>query len=313
LVLIPRLWADSHDSAHDSKDIAALAGILFALAFGAQYGQHLLARMKKIGPIELFEQKASELIGTLKEVFDEITVEIDAARTASFDGGPLGPRALHTLRRAHDLVQHMELSGATPAGSAAKRYCDLLFKYAKLAARNEDWWAARWALSRIQDLEGEHFKPFAVAYNLGRAHYECAGSSGGEKEEYDFKRKALACFARAAKLDRFDSDAVFWLAYVQDDLKMYDYAIANNRRVLKLRGRGGQAIAARYNIVISLIKKNEMANALRELQQIFPQDEEERKNLEPANTDPELKPLLDDPRYRSRAKQWLRNLTYPTA
>jgi hypothetical protein len=41
----------------DFKALAALATTLLVLALGAQYGQHLFARLKKLGPLELFEKR----------------------------------------------------------------------------------------------------------------------------------------------------------------------------------------------------------------------------------------------------------------
>jgi tetratricopeptide (TPR) repeat protein len=308
LVLLPRLGDDLLDSGHDSKDIAALAGILIVLALGAHSGQRLLARLKKIGPLELFEQKAPELIGLLKEMIEKMDIEMNSVlRTAT---RVLSTRALYAYRRAHDLIQYVEHSGTVPStGSELKYYCDLLLKYSQLATGNLDWWAARWALSRIKELNGENFEPFKVAYNLGRAYDGCADSIADEKEGRNFKRQALACYAKAAKLDRFDSNALFFMAYVQDDLEMFDYAIANNRKVLKLRDRGRQAVAAHYNIAISLIKKNEIADAWAELQQIVPRDDQERRFLLQAWDDKELLPLLRDPRYGGRTTRWLNGVT----
>jgi len=279
----------------DAESLAALAATLLVLALGAQYGQHLFARLKKLGPLELFEREATELIEHLKEILDRLDVEIVHAL-----GTPLSPAAEDTYQNANALIRHVEFSGTAPTSEASKRrFGDLLFKFAQLALQREDWWVARRTLERLRNLLGPDFEGLKVAYNLGMAHLQCS-APGAEGDE--MRREALACFAEAAKRDPFDSDSFFWLAYVQDELGMLDLAIANNRKVLERRH--GYA-PAKYNIVISRIKKGEMDQALADLLAIRWQDEAGLETLHQATADGELRPLLTHPIYGSQARWWL--------
>jgi hypothetical protein len=293
----------------DAKSLAALAATLLVLALGAQYGQHLFARLKKLGPLELFEKEAAELIERLKDVLDRLDVEIDEAL-----GTPLSPAAEETYHYTYAFIRHIEFSGNTPVSEASKkRFGDLLFKFAQLASvrgkvlsRTADWWVARLTLERLRELVGKDFEGFKVAYNLGRAYVECA-VAGPEGDE--LRRKALACFTEAIERDSFDSDSYLWLANVQDQLGMLDLAITNNLKVLERRH--GYA-SAKYNIVISRIKKGEMEQALKDLLAIQPHDDTGKETLRQALTDPELQPLLAHPDHGDRARWWLELHQDPT-
>jgi tetratricopeptide (TPR) repeat protein len=286
----------------DATSLAILTGTLLVLALGAQYGQPLLARLKKLGPLELFEKEATELIERLKEVLERLDVEIGEALST-----PLSPAAEATYHEAYAFIHHVEFSGTTSASEENKRrFGDMLFKFAQLASiraeslsRKADWWVARLTLERLQKFLGKEFEGFRVAYNLGRAYVECAAAGPGGDE---LRRKALDCFAEAAERSPFDSDSYLWLANVQDQLGMLDLAIANNLKALERRH--GYA-SAKYNIVISRIKKGEMAQALADLLAIQPQDDTGEETLRLATTDDELRPLLTHPLYGGQAQWWL--------
>jgi tetratricopeptide (TPR) repeat protein len=221
---------------------------------------------------------------------------------------PISPAAEHAYKSATALLRYIEFSGTKPSSERNKRrYGDLLFKFSQLASKQQDWWAARRALEQLRSLLGDDFEGFKVSYNLGRAYLACADS--GATDGNELRHKALGCFAEAAHRSPFDPDSFFWLAYVQDDLGMLDLAVANNRRVLERRH--GYSLA-KYNIVISRIKKMEMDEALEDLLAITPQDEEGLETLRGALGDTELRPLLQHPTLGSKARWWLEYHQDPT-
>jgi len=305
LLFVPlflRFVAEARAPAPDSKALAALAALLLVLALGAQYGQALFVRLKKLGPLELFEQKAPELIERLNDVLEPLDVDIAKALHP-----PLSPEAEYAYQYANALIRYLEFSGTAPSSEMdKKRFGDLLFKLAQLASLREDWWVARRALERLRSLLGREFEGFKVAYNLGRAYLECAA---GRADRNELLQKALNCFAEAADRNPHDWESFFWLAYVQVDLRMFDPAIANNRKVLELRH--GFA-PAKYNIVISRIKKGEMEQALADLLAIGPHDEQGLDALQKAASDDEIRPLLTHPVHGSRARWWLKHHQDPT-
>ncbi len=288
-----------------AEALVALGIFLLILALGVQYGKELFARLKKLGLLELFEEKAPELIERLREVLEPMNVEI--AMALGTPGTPLSPQGEYIYQNVGALIRYVEISGAAPTSEKnKKRYGDLLFKFGQLALNREDWWVAKRTLEKLQSLLGEDFEGFKVAYNLGMACYQCAKTSANAT---GLRRQALACFAEAARRDPFDADSFFWLAFVQDDLGMCDLAIDNNRKVLERR-RG--FAPAKYNVVISLIKKGQLEQALAGLLDIRPQDEEGLETLEFAPADEEIRPLLSDPIYGNRARWWLDSHQDPT-
>jgi len=303
LILLVGLVDELLGPAPDTKAAAALGATLLVLAFGAQSGQHLLTRIKKIGPLELFELRASEIIEVVREVLDEVDVEIGNAA--------LTPRAQQAYGRTLALVRHVEFSGATPTSDRElKRYGDLLLKCAQLAGVKGDWWVAQWALLRVRSLLGKRFEATKVAYNLGKACYRCASSVA---DGQDLRRRALANFARATRLDPFDAESHFWLAFVQHDLGMFGPAILTYQKVLELASGTLLATKAKYNIVASRIKQGKLDEALADLLEIKPQNQVEWNALFAATEDPDLRPLLADSRFAAQARWWLQRLSDPTA
>src|SRR5258708_1447519 len=90
-----------------AEALAALATVLLILALATQYGRHLFARLKKLGPLELFEKEAPELIERLKEVLEPLDVEMLTALRA-----PLSPEAEDSYQYVFALIRHVEFSGA---------------------------------------------------------------------------------------------------------------------------------------------------------------------------------------------------------
>lgn len=295
----------------DAKAMTTLLPTLLILALAGLYGRHLFARLKKIGPLEFLEEKAPELNQELKNILEPVDVEIDRVL-----GAPSPPAIAYAYRRFLALTQFLEFSGSLSATrkskdkKATEKLSRLFFRVGQLAILADDWWAAQGLLERVRDLSGDKFESFKVSYNLGMAYLQQGLSTkeGSPARAKELLRQAATQFTRATEKNRLDPDSFFWLAYTQDELGMLDLAIMNNRKVLRRR----HAYApAKYNIVISRIKKGQMAKALKDLLAITPEDEAWPEMFSDALTDEELLPLLDHLVYGARARDWLESQQDP--
>lgn len=283
-------------------DLAALGPTAIGvalLAIGLQAGPHLLDRLKSLGPLELFEQRAPELLQRLEKAIDGLDVDFERALRT-----PLEAEAEFLYQRVNMLLLQIELSGVEPGSEAAKKQLGkLLLKSGQLAATRGDWWRAKSRFERIRELVGADFEGVKVSYNLGRAYQQIAEERAGEERKALLKQ-AMGCFQSASQKDPNDPDSLFWLAYVQDDLNMLDLAIANNLEVLR-RNHGDAA--AKYNIAIARIKQGDHAAALRCFLLVTPNDRDGLETLRDAEDDDELKPLLNDPQLGPKARWWIRH------
>jgi tetratricopeptide (TPR) repeat protein len=264
--------------------LITLGMFTLVLALGCQYGQHFFARLKKIGPVELFEQEAPSLLqGLAKAVQDSKT-------TLDHLGAPLSPYTDYVLQRADLGISLLELVGRDQLKSVDKQIWTMMFGIGSVSLQRGEWWRARNRLELLREVAGEDFKAVAVSYNLGLAYWKCAEECP-EQDKDKTLRLAQENFAKATDRDPFDHEAPYMLAYIQDELGLLDLAIQSNRKALLRRS---DFAPARYNLAVSLLKKGEIKKAAEKVLEIREADMEGLETLQFAPSDPELWPLLKD-------------------
>jgi hypothetical protein len=304
VVLLVVLVREATSSRPDYKALGAVCVTILVVAVGAQFGQHLLPRLKKLGPLELFDREAPELIERLRDIIGSADSDITEMIGSTSRALKVPPSVSeYTYSRVIALIRYIEFSGVESLSEKSKRrYGDLLLKCSQLALLRQDWWPAKELMERVKGLLGKDFEGFKVAYHLGQACLHGAWETEEPARKRELQQQALYHFCEAVKREPCDFDSHFFLAYVQDDLRMLDLAIENNCAALDRRFRYAPA---EYNIVISLIKKEEFGAAASSILAIRPDDERGLETLRDATADKELRPLLEHPDYGAQIRWWL--------
>ncbi|HEV7506914.1 MAG TPA: hypothetical protein VGS07_18635 [Thermoanaerobaculia bacterium] len=265
--------------------LISLGTFTVLLALGGQYGQHFFARLKKLGPLELFEKEAPSLLAGLTKAVQDSKITLDHL------GAPLSPSTDYFLRRADLGISLLEFLGRDQFKSLDKQELGtMILRIAILSLQRGDWWRGRNRLELLREIAGEDFKAATVSYNLGVAYWKCAEECP-EQDRDKTLRLAQENFAKATTKDPFDHEAPYMLAYIQDELGLQDLAIQSNWKALRIRS---DFAPARYNLAISLLKKEEIEKAAEKVLGIRPTDMEGLETLQFAPSDPELWPLLKD-------------------
>ncbi|HVT58381.1 MAG TPA: hypothetical protein VHR45_08270 [Thermoanaerobaculia bacterium] len=293
----------------DAKNLAELAAVVLVLAVLASSGQILLSRLKKLGPLELFEKHASGLAGHLKELAKEV---LEAQKN------PFSPSSEDTYRRSELLIWMVEfnLSAEEIKDASKQGLPDLLYWTGLFAVLRRNWPAATTRLERLRWLLGEaddrdeitNNLPYKLALNLGKAFLgrvqdarEHPERALDPREAEESLYKSLAHFARAVNKDPYSYIALYNRAFVEDELRMFERAIASNRAALELRPDHARA---KYNIAVSLIKMEGLKAATRSLVRIKRSDLDGEEMLKLSKTDQDLEPLFHDAYCARRIRWW---------
>ena len=331
-ILFPLLaffFKASLDSKPDTTKIVALAAMVLVVALFLGGGPLLLSRLKKLGPLELFESAEPVLVNRLSLLIERMNKDVGPVlgeSSAERQGLP-SRAALEESRRADAIILLFEALGEaeTLTGAAKRNLGTLLWSVGNFAVQRHDWPIARQRLERLQRLLGESYDrneitdnlPYKLAYNLGWSYLGPVLDSRdpeeqgftkdqdprAKKERKRLLRLALDSFSRAAEEDPYSRDALFYRAWVEDELGMWDLAIDSNKLVLRLSPHDAPA---KYNLAISLIKKEKLDLALEQLGTINARDREGRTVLELALSDQDLEPLRRHPSYRAQLTWSLR-------
>lgn len=305
-----------------ATDIVTLAAMVLVVALFLAGGPLLLSRLKKVGPLELFETAAPALAKRLAELLE--LEKRGISPTFDEDLGPPTPVAVEEARRADTLILLFDALGQpeTLSGDARRNLGALLFYVGACAVRRKHWATARDRLERLQRLTGASSDrneitfnlPFKLAYNLGRAYLgpvidpREAREQGltydprDKRERNKLLRMSLDCFRRAAAEDPLSRDAWFNYAWVADELGLIGPTVESLETVLKLNPDDAPA---KLNLAISLLKKRDLRSAFERLETITAADRDGEATLNEMMTDPDLEPLRTDPSYARRLLRFL--------
>lgn len=272
--------------------VASLASLFLVSVLCLSFGPALLDRLKKIGPLELYEEKAQ----SIAESFNQYHFELKAG---SKTGKPWKGLRRVQYEELDQLIFLVELEDQVPGeGALRKSFFKVLFQVGTAAAAQGEWARATRRLERLVELSRGHYEPASVYFNLGVSLLEWAEDSydedsdrpEGEPSREELLRKAVANLERACSHDPHDHLGPYWLAFAQDELGQYGDAITANDTAIAIRP---QFAPAKYNAAVSEAKLKQYGAAFQRLKSISPEDECGREAFRQALEDQELQPLLD--------------------
>jgi hypothetical protein len=281
----------------DAAIVSALATVILLAALCAQVGSDLIARIKRIGPLELFEQKVEGMLSKLEAMSRKIPGN---ALATKFSPSDLSSEEVHNYKELDFYAMLLELSGQKPEdGKHREDYFRLLFYVASGAARQNDWLRAITLLERLVEISQGKFQPGEVYFNLGFFYFSRALQVDTGRRR--LLEKAYASFSVAP--DPNDVQAHFFRGYIEDELEDFGLAIRSNQAALRIRP---QLASAKYNQVVSLTKLGRLRLAWARLKKIKPTDEDAKGVLQLALTDEEIKPLREDPKLGAVVTEFLK-------
>ncbi len=299
----------------------ALVTLILLTAVLAQFGDDVAARIKRVGPVELFSEQVSDLVATLERLdltMKAMSVKEEFAPTR----GRLSLEERQKYRDADRYVSQVNFSNVKINGAAKRRFCQLLLAVAYGAFRENDLWRARARLRYLAEFS-ESYMPGDVQYSLGFTCLWCALHGKAQLEDPDHEmaieereaaerrqrnlfEEAGEHFRKSAEVTPWHHFTHFWLGFAQDELGRYELAIEANNEALRIRP---QLVQARYNKAVSLVKWKKFEEALRTFQEIdgpLVEDEEAQECYGHAFEDPELDSLRRHPTLGKVFLAWLR-------
>jgi tetratricopeptide (TPR) repeat protein len=296
------------DDEPDAGMVVILVSFLFIAALFLQHAGDLLARLKKLGPLELFEERYEQLLFLSRDpqLRFQIGFDLESLRTTQ---RALSPRESFEYEQWDRYISHLEFSGIDPGKFRLKyfkeRYFYVLWFVGAVAYTQKDWPRATARFERLQEISEGAYNPLAISYGLGAAYLDWGiHVASTEKSEYfDKAKEHLSKVVQGAK-DHFRA----WsrLAYAQDELQLYGLAVESNGEALKIRP---QYAPARYNMAISYIKLRKLDKALEAFQGLSPGDEQVAVICRTAQNDHEIAPLRNDPILGPKLAELLQTLS----
>ena len=276
----------------DQALVVALATLVLVSIILLSFGSDLRSRLKKLGPLELYQGEARSLV----EDLDRYRFKVKAdQRTGQLWTG----RRRFQYEELDRLVSQVEFEGRAPKRTHLLRvYFDVLFQVGTAAAVQGEWARAARRLERLVDLSGGEHEPGSAYFNLGLSYVEWAkeiragdfDEIDGEPSPEELWRKAVSALEQAWQHDPRDHKAPYWLAFALDELKQYGAAIKANDAALEIRP---QFAPAKYNAAVSSVKLKRHRAAFERLKDISRDDELGEEACRQALKDEELDPLLN--------------------
>ena len=272
--------------------VATLASLFLVSVLCLSFGPALLDRLKKIGPLELYEEKAQ----SIAESFNQYHFELKAG---SKTGKPWKGLRRVQYEELDQLIFLVELQDQVPGeGALRKSFFKVLFQVGTAAAAQGEWARATRRLERLVELSRGQYEPASAYFNLGLSLLEWAedvdnedsDKREGEPSREELLRKAVANLERACRHDPHDHLAPYWLGFALDELGQLGDAIKANDAAIGIRP---QFAPAKYNAAVSEAKSTEYGAAFQRLKSISPKDERGKEAFRQALEDQELQPLLD--------------------
>ncbi|HXO27472.1 MAG TPA: hypothetical protein VOA80_09030 [Thermoanaerobaculia bacterium] len=284
--------------------------VLFLVtALCTQVGPSLIGRIKKLGPLELFEP-GSDLMSSLNDAFAKLgrlqyqDGQYQDGETFQPTGQEMSPSDRFAYDQLYLRLSTVESGGKDLPEGEKRRYCEILRVAGSIALLLPGASLQAVALfERLRKASEGRYKALDVTSYLGLA---CLVASTGEegKTRRRYLERAAGCFHEVVAAAPDDYVALWRLAHVQFQLESYGSAATYNK--LALQVRPGFALA-KYNLGISYLKATRWNRAVRALRSISPQDEQFNRVVSAAAHDKDLDALRDDPRFDEIAAKWWPN------
>jgi tetratricopeptide (TPR) repeat protein len=284
----------------DPARIGSLVVLLLLVALCLQAGPRLIQRLKKLGPLELFEQ-SSGLIDSLVDYSAKVDHYLRSqGNDLGFQGKGLSPSELFAYQQVDVCLTLIEHSGEEPTAFQEGRYFEVLKVVGSIALLQREGPRAIARFECLRKASKDSYKTLEVAHLLGGAYLLASLDEQGENKA-EFLARAANCFRCAVKEDPGDYSAFVGLGVVEHLLGNYGSAIDSNQRALQIRS---QLAAAKYNLAASYSKANERDKALTALTRISRDDESFSRVTEAAHTDRDFEELRRDPRFARILASW---------
>ena len=293
------------DPNSDPTHLLILLGLILAAAILAQFGNEMLSRLSKVGPVEFVQRLSEEMRPEFKNLDAGPRALVE--KSLNPERPKLPAKLLYEYEKADDYICFNEWSNRLKKPPRSEKFLELLLKCSYVALYQGEWPRAMDRLQLLTRLSEGKYKAAEVNYRLGLtylARAEAARNTDPNDSVYACKQ-SQHFFAKTLEEDPHHWRACFNLAYVQVDLNSFEVARKNNLKTLDLRY--GYA-PAKYNLAICHIKLGDLEEALNALYTLSPSDERIEIINERVWTDEEVRPLLNHPTLGSQARRVLAGL-----
>jgi len=301
-LLLRQLVADEPDAAL----IGAAGALILAGALFARYGEDLAGRLKKVGPIELFEE-IRETLSTLEEIAAKMPeILVSEESTVDVQPVPLSAAKKFSFEQADLYAAMLVAMGKEPTQPGLQsKYFALLLKLGAYAFLKKDWPRVAARLGRLEELSDGSYRHEEVAHFLGVAYcyWGLEATDPGERQgHFGEARTRLRGLARGGDARH---RTYFFLAYAQDELGYWHEAVRSNAEALKRRP---QFAPAKYNKAISHLKLGSCRDAFRVLETLSPLDEGIKDILAWYDKDAEFLPRMLEAQWRRATERLMRGI-----
>ncbi len=282
-------WKHLHQGDPDSKVAIALLTATFVALLFAVWGRDLVRRLQKVGTAGI-EFGVWQEIARIPELAEPPRPHFDT------ETDPWGRRKLSSKQRwfyesGSNLLSHLShlgVRGDELEGGELRRYRRIVL-WVGIAALNERESAK--AFEILKTIESLRNLDYEEQFYLGTAYLWVALDEQDQSVRQERMSRSSALLEGAVTQRPDQAPARFALAYVCDELYLYDQSIRQNREAIRL-DPGRFHPWATCNLAISLLKQNDPGAALDALEDIQP-----GKWWIKICKDKELEELKDHPRF----------------
>jgi tetratricopeptide (TPR) repeat protein len=286
--------------------IVVLTALVLLAALAGQHGSDLIPRLKKLGPLELFQDELPSLLATLQR--EEVAKLPPAVNRNAFEPRTFQDDEIYLYQRWDLFVSLVEFWGLDVKKSSTQaRYLDVLWFVASVAFSQKDWARAKARLETYCELVGDAGKVVAVLrYNLAMIEYHWAfDQTVDRRSRFELARDLLR---QVVASDRDHYLAYFYLGYIHDELKNYGRAIENDLEALKIRP---QFAPARYNAACSHVRSGKLAEGMEMLEGLQSGNQSIEEIRKALLEDDEIAPLRADAGFKVRIDALVARLAQP--
>jgi tetratricopeptide (TPR) repeat protein len=295
---------------HDAILLGTLIILFLLVILFNQYESVFIGRLKKIGPLELFEEAKSTLsdfeeIEKLRPSLGSISAAVSRGTELRLYPKPhkLPSQEAFHCQQGDIAISLLEFTNSQPEKTKYRdKYFDLLCKVGSCAYVQNDWARATARLEKLRELSADSFSPEIVLPVVGLSYFYWALEERDSAAKKDRFVKAVEAFSKFIKMGKANYLTYFHRAYAQDEIGLYFEAIEDNKEALKRRPRFAPA---NYNMAVSYVKLGEFESAYKALTQISGQDENGPATLSSALLDEELKPLWEHQEWKTKFSLFL--------
>jgi len=264
------------------KEVILFFFVMIFLAVLYQYGNDLMERLKKLGPMEFFEKKINEIY--LDEKFHPAKFLLNSEKKISEE-------EFFKFQVSDIFINFLEFSNVNISKLKNKdKIIDILRSVGIIAFSKQDYFRAISRFEKLKELEGNSYEK---SYNIGLSYLKIADKEQDSQKKKIYFNKSLENFKSAKDIGKDQFLVYYNIAWVLDELGNLEEAIENNRKCLQLNS---EFYPAKYNIAVSLTKKGKYEEAFKQLKEI-PITPANREIWETAKEDNELKALRTNEKF----------------